>query len=113
VTLTVPGGQQATTTNPMSTTLGPNRTVNFGIAPTPTNTPTNTPTPTIGVTPTIITTPLTFTVKLPATILKTGDTVSLTFTYDLTQQTYTYSAAVTKTAQTGIYTLFVSSPTMP
>jgi hypothetical protein len=41
--LTVPSGSVATTTNPRNVTLGPNTTVNFGIAPSAA--PTNTPTP--------------------------------------------------------------------
>jgi subtilisin family serine protease/outer membrane biosynthesis protein TonB len=50
VTLTIPSGYSKTTTNPVITTLGPSKTVNFGIAliptPTPTRRPTATPTPT-------------------------------------------------------------------
>jgi len=54
VNYSVPVGYQATTTRPVSVTLGPDATVNFGIMPIPTNTPvptavptpTNTPIPT-------------------------------------------------------------------
>ncbi len=60
-TLTVPNGYTATTTNPVTVPLTADTTVNFGIAPVPTNTPTPTdtptPTPTETPTPTSIPTP--------------------------------------------------------
>ncbi len=45
LTLTVPTSYHTTTLNPTTVVLGPNSTINFGIAPNPTNTPTPTITP--------------------------------------------------------------------
>lgn len=95
ITLSLPTGYGSTTTNPVTIPLSANTTVNFGIAPMPTNTPspTNTPTPTRTPTPTPTRTPT----PTPGDI--TAPSVSITFpannTIILHGATLTISASAT------------------
>ena len=89
VTLTVPNGYIATTTNPVDTNLTQDSTINFGIQPelTPTPTPTATPTPTDTPTPTptgtLTPTPTSTLTPTPSATLTPTNTLTPTATIGL------------------------------
>ncbi|HSW96881.1 MAG TPA: carboxypeptidase regulatory-like domain-containing protein [Candidatus Saccharimonadales bacterium] len=100
VTLTLPNGYLATTSNPVHVLLTADTTVNFGIAPqptptntvtpTPTTTPSATPTPTITRTPTPTVTPIPrqLTVLNPVQVWMSHGTLDAGMKLDIVAQAY-------------------------
>jgi len=99
VVVVAPSGYHTTTaSSPVVNLTGP-MTVNFGIQQ---NQISSTPTPTL------VTQALPFTINLGVWTLQNGDTIEFDFIHDATGTKYTLTPTVSRTAQTGIYTLTIS-----